>query len=127
MGCMASTTIAIEQPAPTVQFKRYTPTTINTSTPTYKKAQTIQEYDYVKTYPNPATSTLMVNLGHSITGRGTMTIVGMNGVVMSTINFDKTSPTYSTSVDVSMLAPGTYILKIEFENEKPMMSKFIKL
>ncbi|HSF46293.1 MAG TPA: T9SS type A sorting domain-containing protein, partial [Chitinophagaceae bacterium] len=126
-GCLASTTITITQPSPTGKFKKYDLRQINNSTPTQKSTQSIQEQDVVKTYPNPATSNMMVNIGNSIRGKGTMTIVGMSGVVISSIRFDKSSHTYSTTVNVSMLAPGTYILKIEFENEKPITSKFIKL
>jgi hypothetical protein len=126
-GCMASTTITISQPVPTGKFKKYNLRPATTSSPAQRYTITMQEDDFVKTYPNPATTSMFVNIENSITGRGTMTIVGMNGIVISSTSFEKSSRAYSATLNVSALPKGTYILKIEFENEKPMISKFIKL
>ncbi|GGB73980.1 hypothetical protein GCM10007424_12350 [Flavobacterium suaedae] len=69
----------------------------------------------VKVYPNPATGTITVTMPEHIQNTG-YTIYDMTGRVILKDTFSKT-----TSIDISVLQPATYIIKVDSKNSKPLV------
>ena len=72
-----------------------------------------------KVYPNPTSTVLNVNTSSAVT---TVSILSLDGKVLSTTNMNGTS----TSVDVSTLTSGVYFYEIVAEDGNVIRDTFVK-
>jgi hypothetical protein len=75
----------------------------------------------LKVYPSPATDVLNVSVLGEVTGKGSLKIVDVNGVVVLQQKISN-SP---QQVDISRLARGVYMIKTD-NGESVLSSKFVK-
>jgi hypothetical protein len=80
----------------------------------------------IRTYPNPAVSTLTVELPDSTTGKATIQVFDMNGRIVKNLGVQKNQLLLREQLDVSKLLPGMYLLEININNKTKMNSRFIK-
>ncbi len=78
----------------------------------------------LKLSPNPARNTLQIYTnGLQQNKRSTITVVSASGVVIKTIN---TTSNKIMQIDVSVLKPGVYFLKV-LSGDKVSYTQFVKL
>jgi predicted esterase len=79
-----------------------------------------------KVYPNPARSDLKVDLSSDTLGTTRVTIYNSNGMIVQSMNVEKTQPHLLKSVNVSKLQTGIYYLEVIIDGKVRKISKFMK-
>ena len=79
-----------------------------------------------KVYPNPARSELKVDLSSDTLGTARITIYNSSGMIMQTLNVEKTQPHLLKSVNVSNLQSGIYYLEVIVDGKVRKITKFMK-
>lgn len=77
-------------------------------------------------YPNPVHDLLNIRLNNGITGNVTMAVFNTQGSRMAGTELEKASTSLETSIDVSRLTPGVYILQVVSGPNQTTIEKFIK-
>ncbi|HEY4875496.1 MAG TPA: T9SS type A sorting domain-containing protein, partial [Puia sp.] len=77
-------------------------------------------------YPNPAQSTINLQLTSDSTGTMSVNIYDMLGNLVQSKQTEKSQSYYNAPFDVSRLAGGVYTMQIVIGTNKPMTAKFIK-
>lgn len=80
----------------------------------------------VSIYPNPVVSTINVTIEGVKRGRAVLSVYDISGKIIKNIVYQKDQQVLTRSVDVSALAPGTYVLVAVVENEILSTEQFIK-
>jgi predicted esterase len=83
-------------------------------------------YGKIRTYPNPAVSTLTVEMPDSAVGKAVIHVYDMNGRIMKNLSTQKNQLLLREQIDVSNLPPGVYLLEINVNNISRLNSRFIK-
>jgi predicted esterase len=79
-----------------------------------------------KVYPNPARSDLKVDLSSDTLGTTRITIYNSNGMIVQSMNVEKTQPHLLKGIDVSKLQTGIYYLEVIIDGKVRKISKFMK-
>jgi len=77
-------------------------------------------------YPNPAHTVVNQRITSPIDGTVKVDIYDMNGKLVLTKQFEKTTDVVYNKIYVDKLAPGMYTIQVNIANRKTMVSKFIK-
>ncbi|HEX4375228.1 MAG TPA: PKD domain-containing protein, partial [Puia sp.] len=77
-------------------------------------------------YPNPAQSTINLQLTSDSTGTMSVNIYDMLGNLVQSKQTEKSQSYYNAPFDVSRLAGGVYTMQIVIGTNKPITAKFIK-
>ncbi|HSZ34035.1 MAG TPA: PKD domain-containing protein, partial [Puia sp.] len=77
-------------------------------------------------YPNPAQSTINLQLTNDSTGTMSVNIYDMLGNLVQSKQTEKSQSYYNAPFDVSRLAGGVYTMQIVIGTNKPITAKFIK-
>jgi hypothetical protein len=77
-------------------------------------------------YPNPARSTINMQLMSDPTGSTRITIYNANGMVVQTINTEKDQPQLLRNLNISNLQNGLYYLEVIVGGKERKITKFIK-
>jgi len=77
-------------------------------------------------YPNPAQSTINLQLTSDSTGTMRINIFDMLGKLSMTQQTEKQQPYFNSPINISQLASGVYVMQVIIGNKK-MTAKFIKL
>ncbi len=79
-------------------------------------------------YPNPATDVINIRLLSDKAERSDLTINDMSGkMVLPPVIVNKPTGAFTTTIDVTRLKPGTYVVQIASFGRKKMTTKFLKL
>lgn len=79
-------------------------------------------------YPNPATDIINVRLLHDRAERTEVSVFDIGGRQVLPVSIvDKPAGAFTTSLDVSRLKPGTYVIQVASFGKKKMTTKFIKM
>ncbi len=84
--------------------------------------------EHVTLYPNPVQvgQQLTVTGSNGYSGQVNLLVVDMGGRVVRTMAMEKQAPTFVQTINVSGLARGVYVLRMEFgTGQKPMSLKFV--
>jgi PKD domain/Secretion system C-terminal sorting domain len=84
--------------------------------------------DVVTLYPNPVQvgQQLTVTGSNGYSGQVNLLVVDMGGRVVRTMAMEKQAPTFVQTINVSGLARGVYVLRMEFgTGQKPIALKFV--
>jgi hypothetical protein len=77
-------------------------------------------------YPNPAQGTINLQLNSDTTGTIVIHIFTVTGQPVLTKQSEKTGSDYQTSLDISNLAAGTYMMQILIGEKQQLTAKFLK-
>jgi hypothetical protein len=77
-------------------------------------------------YPNPVHDLLNIRLNNELTGKVTLQIFNARGSRLHSMVLDKGSLSLETSVDVSRLTPGIYVVELMYGPNMRTIEKFIK-
>jgi hypothetical protein len=80
----------------------------------------------INIFPNPVVSSLNLKWTGDIRGAAKINIVNAEGKTVKTISMRKEQTDYYTSIDVSSLVPGIYIIQIQSQHGKPLHQQFLK-
>jgi K319-like protein/type IX secretion system substrate protein len=78
-------------------------------------------------YPNPATGTITFRIYNEAIGNMTINIYDMSGKMVMSKEYNKPSTYFSTSINLSSLYQGTYILQAIIAKQTATITKFVKL
>jgi PKD repeat protein len=81
----------------------------------------------IKLFPNPATRVLNVQLGLATSQKLNVTVVDMNGKIMSEKLAAFDAGSHTVQIDLSGFAAGTYAVKIQDSTGKLIQANFIKV
>ncbi|ULQ54445.1 PKD domain-containing protein [Flavihumibacter fluvii] len=83
----------------------------------------------MKLYPNPVASNGLVNLriDDNNTGKAIVRVYNMNGVIVHQEELNKQNTQLTKTINVGNLPSATYVMSVQFENKKPVVTKFQKL
>ena len=81
----------------------------------------------LKTYPNPVNSNMTLRLDDEVTGKATVRIYTISGVVVFRDDIQKTSGTFIKTYNLSNLINGSYVLSVQYEDKPAVIRKFQKL
>ena len=87
---------------------------------------TMRYQEVMNVYPNPAISSLNVQLTSDTMGTTRITIFNMSGSVVKSINKEKTQTQLFENVIISDLQTGVYYLEVMIAGKLRKVSKFIK-
>jgi hypothetical protein len=77
-------------------------------------------------YPNPARSDVQVQLTSDTLGATRISVYNSSGMLMQSINTDKTQPTLQRRLNISNLQTGLYYLEVIVAGKERKITKFIK-
>ena len=77
-------------------------------------------------YPNPVRDLLNIRLNNSVTGKINVAIFNTRGSRVASTELDKSSNNLETSIDVSRLTPGIYVIQVISGPNVTTIEKFIK-
>jgi hypothetical protein len=80
----------------------------------------------VMLYPNPAQSTINLQLNNDSTGSMKLSIIDAAGRTAMVIETEKPQSTFNQSLNISRLAKGMYALQIVIGTETVIIAKFLK-
>ncbi|HEV2353230.1 MAG TPA: T9SS type A sorting domain-containing protein [Puia sp.] len=89
-------------------------------------ADSINHVGKLVIYPNPVQSLLNIHLNNEATGKITVAVFNMRGSRMLAQELDKQSWSLETSMDVSRLAAGMYVIEIISGPNLRTIDKFVK-
>ena len=79
-------------------------------------------------YPNPATDVINIRLLSDKAERSEVTVYDMSGkMVLPPAIVNKPTGAFTTTIDITRLKPGTYVVQIASFGKKKMTTKFLKL
>jgi hypothetical protein len=81
----------------------------------------------VSLYPNPVTGTITFQISNEATGNMMINIYDMSGKMVMLKEYNKASTSFITSINVSSLYRGTYILQAIIAKQAAMIIKFVKM
>jgi hypothetical protein len=77
-------------------------------------------------YPNPVINSLNIRWSGEQRGNATIKIIDAGGRIVKTISVKKEQSDLNTSIEVSKLVPGIYLIQIQSQNGKPLNTQFLK-
>ena len=69
----------------------------------------------VNVFPNPATGTVTLSVNSPANGKYTLEVINLLGDVVFTDAFEKNSPSFNKTIDLSKVAKGSYLVKYSSE------------
>jgi len=87
---------------------------------------TLRASEQIVLYPNPAHDVINLRLISDSTGEVKVNIFDMNGRLVNGTQMQKPQSYMETSLNISRLAGGTYVLQAIIGSNKTMIAKFIK-
>jgi hypothetical protein len=78
-------------------------------------------------YPNPVTGTITFQISNEATGNMMINIYDISGKMVMMKEYNKASASFITSINVSSLYQGTYILQAIIAKKAAMIIKFVKI
>jgi hypothetical protein len=99
---------------------------ISRDTITISVVNTLRFEDHFVVYPNPARSDINMQLTSDTTGTARITIYNANGMVVQSVNAEKTQPQLTKNLNISNLQTGIYYLEVIVAGKERKITKFIK-
>jgi len=78
-------------------------------------------------YPNPVTGTINFQISNEATGNMMINIYDISGKMVMMKEYNKASASFITSINLSSLQQGTYILQAIIAKKAAMIIKFVKI
>jgi hypothetical protein len=119
-------TVTVTTGSPTLAARNGNGANDQSLAPTEINAGTIAVTEKLNIYPNPVVSSLNIRWSGQEKGNATIKIIDAHGRIVKTMSVKKEQLDYNTSVEVSTLAPGIYIIQIQSQNGKPLNTQFLK-
>jgi hypothetical protein len=99
---------------------------VSRDTVTVSVINTLRFEDHFVVYPNPARSTINMQLTSDTIGAARITIYNANGMVVQSVNVDKNQPQLTKNLDISNLQNGLFYLEVIVAGKERQITKFIK-
>jgi hypothetical protein len=87
---------------------------------------TMRYEETMTTYPNPAISSINVQLTSDTMGTARVTIFNASGLVVKTMTKEKNQAQFFENVNISNLQTGMYYVEVMIEGKLRKITKFIK-
>ncbi|MFW6277097.1 MAG: T9SS type A sorting domain-containing protein [Prolixibacteraceae bacterium] len=71
----------------------------------------------IKTYPNPSSGLLNIEMNNTLSGELVVNVYSLNGQRILNRRFEKTTPRFSTQLDLGNKRKGIYFISFSFKNQ----------
>lgn len=90
-----------------------------------KVVSNLRQEEKIRTYPNPAKKKVKLQFSSEFTGNTVVSMYDMFGRIVKTENLSKTQMLMDQPLDISNLKPGIYIINVNIDDKKKMVTRLI--